>query len=51
MENKNHIIIINGSPRRSKNCSKIIDNITKKLDTLSGTLKFFIFISNYGNNI
>ena len=32
MENKNHIIIINGSPRRSKNCSKIIDNITKKLD-------------------
>ena len=32
MENKNHIIIINGSPRRNKNCSKIIDNITKKLD-------------------
>ena len=26
MENKNHIIIINGSPRRSKNCSKINDH-------------------------
>ena len=32
MEKNNHIIIINGSPRRSKNCSKIIENITKKLD-------------------
>ena len=26
------ILIINGSPRRSKNCSKIIENITTKLD-------------------
>lgn len=32
MEKNNYIIIINGSPRRSKNCSKIIENITKKLD-------------------
>lgn len=28
----NKILIINGSPRRSKNCSKIIENITKKLE-------------------
>ena len=32
MEKNNHIIIINGSPRRSKKFNKIIENITKKLD-------------------
>ena len=32
MYKKNHIIIINGSPRRNKNCSKIIEDITKKLE-------------------
>ena len=26
------ILIINGSPRRNKNCTKIIDYITKKFD-------------------
>lgn len=26
------VLIINGSPRKSKNCSKIIENITNKLD-------------------
>ena len=32
MDMKDKILIINGSPRRSKNCSQIIENITKKLD-------------------
>lgn len=32
MDKQNKILIINGSPRISKNCSKIIENITKKLD-------------------
>lgn len=32
MDKHNKILIINGSPRRSKNCSKIIENITNKLD-------------------
>lgn len=32
MHKQNKILIINGSPRRSKNCSKVIENITKKLD-------------------
>ena len=32
MDIQNKILIINGSPRRSKNCSQIIENITKKLD-------------------
>lgn len=32
MSNQSKVLIINGSPRKSKNCSKIIENITKKLD-------------------
>ena len=32
MDKKDNILIINGSPRRNKNCSKIIENITKKFD-------------------
>ena len=32
MDKKHKVLIINGSPRRSKNCSKIIENITNKLD-------------------
>ena len=32
MGRNDKVLIINGSPRRSKNCSKIIENITKKLD-------------------
>lgn len=32
MDIENKILIINGSPRRSKNCSQIIENITKKLE-------------------
>lgn len=32
MNKKNKILIINGSPRKNKNCSKIIESITKKLD-------------------
>ena len=32
MDKQNKILIINGSPRRNKNCSEIIEDITKKLD-------------------
>lgn len=32
MDKKDNILIINGSPRRNKNCGKIIENITKKFD-------------------
>ncbi|MCC3869554.1 flavodoxin family protein [Terrisporobacter mayombei] len=32
MNKQNKVLIVNGSPRRSKNCSKIIENITKKLE-------------------
>ena len=32
MDIESKILIINGSPRKSKNCSQIIKNITKKLD-------------------
>ncbi|HBI92913.1 MAG TPA: flavodoxin family protein, partial [Terrisporobacter glycolicus] len=32
MDKHNKVLIVNGSPRRSKNCSKIIENITKKLE-------------------
>ena len=30
MNKQDKVLIINGSPRRSKNCSKIIEDITKK---------------------
>lgn len=33
MEKKDKIIIINGSPRRNKNCNKIIDNIIEKFES------------------
>lgn len=32
MSKEGKILIINGSPRRSKNCNKIIEDITNKLD-------------------
>ncbi|WP_455540041.1 flavodoxin family protein [Terrisporobacter sp.] len=32
MDNKNHIIIINASPRKNKNCASVIKNITKKFE-------------------
>ena len=32
MDKKDNILIINGSPRRNKNCGKILENITKKFD-------------------
>ncbi|MBC6696132.1 flavodoxin family protein [Terrisporobacter mayombei] len=33
MEKKDQVIIINGSPRRSKNCNKIIKNIIEKFES------------------